>query len=54
MSWLRKVPSRENPHHSTARSVVLPLLLHGDAAFAGQGVIAECLGLSGLSGCARI
>jgi 2-oxoglutarate dehydrogenase E1 component len=30
--------------------MVLPLLLHGDAAFAGQGVIAECLGLSGLKG----
>jgi len=26
------------------------LLLHGDAAFAGQGVVAECLGLSGLRG----
>ncbi len=34
----------------TDRSVVMPLLLHGDAAFAGQGVIAECLGLSGLKG----
>ena len=32
------------------RSMVLPLLLHGDAAFAGQGVVAECLGLSGLKG----
>jgi 2-oxoglutarate dehydrogenase E1 component len=32
------------------RSKVLPLLLHGDAAFAGQGVVAECLGLSGLRG----
>ena len=32
------------------RSVVLPLLIHGDAAFAGQGVIAEILGLSGLRG----
>ncbi|WP_375452473.1 2-oxoglutarate dehydrogenase E1 component [uncultured Devosia sp.] len=32
------------------RTMVLPLLLHGDAAFAGQGVIAECLGLSGLKG----
>ncbi len=32
------------------RSVVLPLLIHGDAAFAGQGVIAECFGLSGLKG----
>jgi len=34
----------------TDRSMVLPLLLHGDAAFAGQGVVAECLGLSGLKG----
>lgn len=32
------------------RRTVLPLLLHGDAAFAGQGVVAECLGLSGLKG----
>jgi 2-oxoglutarate dehydrogenase E1 component len=32
------------------RAKVLPLLLHGDAAFAGQGVIAEILGLSGLRG----
>ena len=32
------------------RTKVLPLLLHGDAAFAGQGVVAECLGLSGLRG----
>ncbi|WEX09898.1 2-oxoglutarate dehydrogenase E1 component [Chelativorans sp. AA-79] len=32
------------------RARVMPLLLHGDAAFAGQGVVAECLGLSGLRG----
>ena len=32
------------------RKKVLPLLLHGDAAFAGQGVVAEILGLSGLRG----
>ncbi len=32
------------------RAKVMPLLLHGDAAFAGQGVVAECLGLSGLKG----
>ncbi len=32
------------------RVKVLPLLLHGDAAFAGQGVVAEILGLSGLRG----
>ena len=29
---------------------VLPLLLHGDAAFAGQGIVAECFGFSGLPG----
>ncbi|WMT88994.1 2-oxoglutarate dehydrogenase E1 component [Pelagibacterium sp. H642] len=34
----------------TNRMAVLPLLLHGDAAFAGQGVVAECFGLSGLKG----
>ncbi|MFP1630619.1 2-oxoglutarate dehydrogenase E1 component [Zhengella sp. ZM62] len=33
-----------------ARAAVLPLLLHGDAAFAGQGVVPECLGLSALRG----
>ena len=32
------------------RSKVIPVLLHGDAAFAGQGVVAECFGLSGLRG----
>jgi 2-oxoglutarate dehydrogenase E1 component len=33
-----------------SRAKVMPLLLHGDAAFAGQGVVAECLALSGLTG----
>jgi 2-oxoglutarate dehydrogenase E1 component len=32
------------------RSQVLPLLIHGDAAFAGQGVVAECFGMSGIKG----
>src|SRR2546423_4566570 len=32
------------------RISVLPLLMHGDAAFAGQGVVAECFGLSDLKG----
>ncbi|EDL50102.1 2-oxoglutarate dehydrogenase E1 component [Erythrobacter sp. SD-21] len=29
---------------------VLPVLLHGDAAFAGQGIVWECLGFSGVRG----
>ncbi len=29
---------------------VLPILLHGDAAFAGQGIVWECLSFSGLPG----
>ncbi|UTP39453.1 2-oxoglutarate dehydrogenase E1 component [Phenylobacterium sp. LH3H17] len=39
---------RENA--DAGRGHVLPLLLHGDAAFAGQGVIAECFTLSGVRG----
>jgi 2-oxoglutarate dehydrogenase E1 component len=39
---------RDDP--SAGRGHVLPLLLHGDAAFAGQGVIAECFALMGLKG----
>ncbi|MEP0940514.1 MAG: 2-oxoglutarate dehydrogenase E1 component [Rhizobiaceae bacterium] len=41
-------PKREDGTRD--RNCVLPLLLHGDAAFAGQGVVAECFGLSGLKG----
>ena len=29
---------------------MLPLLIHGDAAFAGQGVVAECFAMSGIKG----
>jgi len=39
---------RGNP--SLGRSHVLPLLMHGDAAFAGQGVVAECFNLMGVKG----
>jgi 2-oxoglutarate dehydrogenase E1 component len=39
---------REEP--TAGRGHVLPLLMHGDAAFAGQGVIAECFALMGLKG----
>ncbi|MCA9277526.1 MAG: 2-oxoglutarate dehydrogenase E1 component [Phycisphaeraceae bacterium] len=32
------------------RKHIMPLLIHGDAAIAGQGIIAECLNLSQLEG----
>ncbi|MBL4812455.1 MAG: 2-oxoglutarate dehydrogenase E1 component [Rhodobacteraceae bacterium] len=45
-----KVRAKQEQLNDTDRTAVLPMLLHGDAAFAGQGVIAECFGLSGLVG----
>ena len=48
---LGKVRAKQDQLHDVVeRKKVLPLLIHGDAAFAGQGVIAECFGLSGLKG----
>ena len=47
---LGKVRAKQAQKNDSARSTVLPILLHGDAAFAGQGVVAECFGLSGLTG----
>ena len=37
-------------HHDKERKKVIPILIHGDAAFAGQGVVAECFAMSGLPG----
>ena len=37
-------------HKDIERKKVIPLLIHGDAAFAGQGVVAECFAMSGLKG----
>ena len=45
-----KVRAKQQQLDDKNRISVLPLLLHGDAAFAGQGVVAECFGLSGLVG----
>jgi 2-oxoglutarate dehydrogenase E1 component len=49
---LGKVRAKQDQHGCAPgqRTPVLPLLIHGDAAFAGQGVVAECFGLSGLKG----
>ena len=37
-------------HKDKKRQKVVPILIHGDAAFAGQGVVAECFAMSGLRG----
>ncbi len=37
-------------HKDLKRNKVIPILIHGDAAFAGQGVVAECFAMSGLPG----
>jgi 2-oxoglutarate dehydrogenase E1 component len=49
---LGKVRAKQDQHGDPPdmRISVLPLLMHGDAAFAGQGVVAECFALSDLKG----
>ena len=47
---LGKARAKQDQRDDRERTSVLPLLIHGDAAFAGQGVVAECFGLSGLRG----
>ncbi|MFZ0375603.1 MAG: 2-oxoglutarate dehydrogenase E1 component, partial [Xanthobacteraceae bacterium] len=49
---LGKVRAKQDQLGATPddRTMVMPLLIHGDASFAGQGVVAECFGLSGLRG----
>ncbi len=47
---LGKVRAKQDQLGDTRRDSVLGILLHGDAAFAGQGVVAEGFGLSGLRG----
>jgi len=47
---LGKARAKQSQLGSDVGGQVMPLLLHGDAAFAGQGIVAECLGLSELKG----
>ena len=47
---LGKARAKQDQRGDKDRTTVLPLIIHGDAAFAGQGVVAECFGLSGLRG----
>ncbi|MCR9254511.1 MAG: 2-oxoglutarate dehydrogenase E1 component [Alphaproteobacteria bacterium] len=45
-----KVRAKQNQQDDEDRKKVMAILLHGDAAFAGQGVVPECLDLSELKG----
>ncbi len=47
---LGKVRAKQDQKNDADRTRVMAVLLHGDAAFAGQGVVAEGFGLSGLKG----
>ncbi|MEP2531790.1 2-oxoglutarate dehydrogenase E1 component [Shimia sp.] len=47
---LGKVRAKQDQLNDAERMQVMSILLHGDAAFAGQGVVAECFALSGLRG----
>ena len=47
---LGKVRAKQDQLGDAERVKVMGVLLHGDAAFAGQGVVAECFALSGLRG----
>ena len=47
---LGKARAKQDQNNDPERTTVMPILLHGDAAFAGQGVVAECFALSGLRG----
>jgi 2-oxoglutarate dehydrogenase E1 component len=47
---LGKARAKQDQLNDNERVKVLPVLIHGDAAFAGQGVVAEGFGLSGLKG----
>src|SRR3954467_2771896 len=47
LGMMRAMQDRIDPPGSFP---TLPILLHGDAAFAGQGIVAECLAMSDIKG----
>jgi 2-oxoglutarate dehydrogenase E1 component len=47
---LGQVRAKQFFHKDKSRKKVIPVLMHGDAAFAGQGIVAECFAMSGLPG----
>ncbi len=47
---LGQVRAKQFFHKDLKRKKVIPVLIHGDAAFAGQGIVAECFAMSGLPG----
>ena len=47
---LGQVRAKQFFHKDPERKKVIPVLMHGDASFAGQGVVAECFAMSGLPG----
>ncbi len=47
---LGKVRAKQEQLGDAGRKQVMGLLIHGDAAFAGQGIIAECFGFSQIDG----
>ena len=47
---LGQVRAKQFFHKDKKRKKVIPVLMHGDAAFAGQGIVAECFAMSGLPG----
>ncbi|MBK8907848.1 MAG: 2-oxoglutarate dehydrogenase E1 component [Rhodospirillales bacterium] len=47
---LGRVRAKQSQRGDEGRRAVMSILLHGDAAFAGQGLVAECFDLSELKG----